>query len=33
MGFIDKEDFSGSLRSAAGDSGNNFCHPGFFSQP
>ena len=30
MGFIDKEDFYGSLRSAAGDSGNNFCHPGFF---
>ena len=30
MGCIDKEDFYRSLRLAATDGGNNFCHPRFF---
>jgi hypothetical protein len=30
MGFVDKEHFDGPLCLAHADSGDNFCHPGFF---
>ncbi len=30
MGFIDKEDFYGSLGLTDADGGDNFRHPGFF---